>query len=251
MRHTPNMMRRKAPNPTMNDMAELLRRSKVTIGPMQMEQLWRYHNLIRKRNTDNELTRLKGFEAMVIKHYADSMIIGNFMALPSPLVDIGTGAGLPGVPLKIRYPNIKLILAEPRPKRVLFLNEVIKELRLTQTHVFDHKVVSASFTKPVNGVITRAVEPIEKTILRTTASLQQNGFLIFLKGPAVEPEIEQALRRFNGRYRLHLDKAYTIPETPHERRLVVFQRLDAPTITAPGEVSAEETEETPPSDDAL
>lgn len=253
MRHRPGIQKNSKPSraPSIHEMAEMLKKSKLSLNQLQLDQLWRYHNLIRKRNTDNELTRIKGFEPMVIKHYVDSMIVGNFLSLPTPLVDVGTGAGFPGVPLKIRYPHLKLILAEPRPKRVTFLNEVIRELRLSQTHVFDHKVVSASFTKPVNGVISRAVEHIEKTILRTSAALQKDGLLIFLKGPAVDPEIVQANKRFEGRYKLVMDKAYTLPNTPHDRRLVVYQRLDAPDLTKPSENLAEESEDSPPSEDAL
>src|SRR3954452_4738002 len=152
--------------PSPKRLEELLSRSGIRLNREQLEQLWRYHNLIRKRNQDRELTRIIEFESMVIKHYVDCMIVGKFLTLPSPLLDIGTGAGFPGIPLKIRYPHLKLILAEPRPKRIEFLKEVIAELGLKNIEVFDHKVVSENFYQPVKGVITRAVEPIEKTLLR-------------------------------------------------------------------------------------
>lgn len=161
---------------------------------------------------------------MVIKHYVDCMIIGKFLSLPSPLLDIGTGAGFPGIPLKIRYPHLKMILAEPRPKRIHFLKEAIRETGLQKVEVFEHKVVSASFHQPVRAVITRAVEVIEKTALRTSACLDKGGLLIFMKGPAVEPEITAMLDRFGDKYRLAADEEYTLPHTHHERRLVVFER---------------------------
>jgi 16S rRNA (guanine527-N7)-methyltransferase len=77
---------------------------------------------------------------MVVKHYVDSMIVADLCEIPSPLVDVGTGAGLPGIPLKIRLPKLKLVLAEPRPKRVEFLHEAVSELRLEGVGVFPHKV---------------------------------------------------------------------------------------------------------------
>jgi 16S rRNA (guanine527-N7)-methyltransferase len=209
-------------------MAELIAKSGIQLNREQLDQLWRYHNLIRKRNQDRELTRIIEFEAMVIKHYVDCMIVGKFFTLPSPVVDIGSGAGFPGIPLKIRYPHLRMILAEPRPKRVEFLNEAIRELGLSHTEVFEHKVVSRSFTTPVAAAVTRAVEPIEKTILRTSACLGKGGLLVFLKGPAVDPEIGQALSRFTGKIRLVTDQHYRLPHTPHERRLVVLEKLVDP-----------------------
>lgn len=211
--------------PTLNSMIDLLRRSEIKLNKEQIGQLWSYHNLIRARNADRELTRIIGFEPMIIKHYVDSMIVGKFFELPSPLVDIGTGAGFPGIPLKIRYPHLKITLAEPRPKRIAFLKEVIHTLKLRNVDVFEHKVVSRSFTTPVKGAITRALETIDKTILRTSGSLEVGGKLIFLKGPGVDPEISQARKRFGDSFKLILDKRYELPLSGHSRRLVVFEKL--------------------------
>ena len=209
----------------MEAMDGLLRKSGIRLSEGPLKQLWRYHNLFRQRNVGNELTRLIGFETIVVKHYVDCLIIGNLMRLPSPLVDVGTGPGFPGVPLKIRYPNLEMILAEPRPKRVEFLNEVIREVGLKNTTVFENRVVSKSFKTPVQGVITRAVETIDKTLLRTSASLAIGGQAIFMKGPNADEEIREVQKRFDGRYELEMDQHYTLPHTTHHRRLVVYRRL--------------------------
>lgn len=163
---------------------------------------------------------------MVIKHYVDSMIVGDFVRLPSPLIDIGTGAGFPGIPLKIRYPNLHIVFAEPRPRRVDFLKEASKLLGFRNVEFFDHKVVSQSFQKPMAGVITRAVEVIEKTLLRSSGCLTKGGKAIFLKGPNCDEEIREALKRCGKTHRLVSDESYVLPHTPHQRRLVVFQRIN-------------------------
>ena len=67
------------------------------------------------------LTRIHHFENMVLKHYVDSLLVLKFGELPSPLLDMGSGPGLPGVPLKIARPGVSMILAEPRGARAEFL----------------------------------------------------------------------------------------------------------------------------------
>lgn len=212
--------------PTKENMDQMLKAAKIFLNPSQLEQLWKYHQLIRKRNEDRELTRIVGFEPMVIKHYIDCMILGQLWKFPTPIVDVGSGAGFPGIPLKILIPSLKMILAEPRPKRIEFLNEVISELGLKDIEVFEHKVVSRSFTTPVQAVITRAVETMDKTALRTSGALEVGGQLIFMKGPNADDEIKEMKQRFGDTFTLILDKAYTLPKTDHQRRLVVFVRTN-------------------------
>jgi len=211
--------------PSLELMKRLLDRSGIRLSAPQLGLLWRYHSLIRKRNQDRELTRIIEFRSVVEKHFVDCMIVDRFTKLPSPIVDVGTGAGFPGIPLKILRPDLDLILAEPRPKRIAFLKEAIASLGLKKVRVFEHKVVSRSLTVPVRGVITRAVEPIDKSILRTSGALEKGGRLIFMKGPAVDPEIKEAQGRFDGQFRLVEDHHYCLPGTRHERRLVVFERI--------------------------
>jgi 16S rRNA (guanine527-N7)-methyltransferase len=212
------------PAPDRNALRALLARGGIRLDATQLDRLWRYHNLLRSRNQGSELTRLIGFESMVVKHYVDSMIVADLYTIPSPLVDVGTGAGLPGIPLKIRLPKLELVLAEPRPKRVEFLREACRELRLEGVEIFPHKVVSRSLTRPMKGAISRALEPIEKTVLRTSGCLKEGGLLIFMKGPAVEPEIAAARARFGSAIELVADKSYVLPGTRFQRRLVVIRR---------------------------
>lgn len=202
-----------------------MQRSSLRLDEGQLAQLWAYHSLLRKRNQGMELTRLVGFESIVIKHYVDSMIVSDFFPIPSPIVDVGTGAGFPGIPLKIRLPHLSLVLAEPRPKRVAFLEEAVRVTGLKGVEVFPHKVVSRSLTKPMRGAISRAVETMDKTILRTSGCLGAGGLLVFLKGPAVDPEIQEVRRRFPDALELVLDQHYRLPGTPFDRRLIVFRRL--------------------------
>jgi 16S rRNA (guanine(527)-N(7))-methyltransferase RsmG len=209
-------------------MRTLLEQAGIRLNGAQLDQLWRFDQLLRLRNQDRDLTRLIEFETVVVKHYIDSMYVGRLMELPSPLCDVGTGAGFPGIPLKIRYPHLQLVLAEQRPRRVAFLNEAISTLGLARVETFKQRVVSRSFTTPMRGVITRAVEPIQKTLLRTSGCTRAGSQIIFMKGPGASAELAEAARESRAEYKLTLDRAYTLPHSPHDRRLIVFERTTDP-----------------------
>ena len=163
---------------------------------------------------------------MVQKHYVDCVLVAKMLGwkLPSPLLDIGTGAGLPGIPLKIACPDAELILSEGRHKRIAFLHEVVKALGLRGIEIHEGKIYP-SFSRSVKGVITRALESIPKTLDRVMKCLEPGGKAIFMKGPSCNEEMEQALSVFRDTYKLSLDLSYTIPHSSHHRRLLVFKRL--------------------------
>jgi len=206
----------------------------LPLSDKQYKQLWQYHNLLREKNEEYDLTRIFQFDEMVQKHYIDSILVAQLLdwTLPSPLLDLGTGAGLPAIPLKIACPETEFILSEGRHKRVRFLHEVVEALGLEKIEIYGHKT-SASFSRPIRGVITRAVEPIAKTLARVKRSLQPGGWAIFMKGPKCDPEIKEAIESMSRFYRLERDIAYTIPHTPHQRRLVIFERLSDQPETEP------------------
>jgi len=208
----------------------MLIRSGIDLQPQPLNQLWTFHQLLRQRNETRELTRIIEFRSVVIKHYVDCLIIGKFISLPSPIIDIGTGAGFPGILLKIRYPHLDLVLAEPRHKRIVFLKEALNRLTLNNVKIFEHKVTSRSFQRPMKACITRAVEPIDKTLLRISGSLIKGGLAIFMKGPHVNEELQFAKRKHLETYRLVDDIAYCLPNTSFRRRLVAFERLVFPEI---------------------
>ncbi len=213
--------------PDARQLAEIFRAAGIPLTPVQVGQLWKYHQLLRQYNQELNLTRIHNFENMVRKLYIDSILPGRIIVFPSPLMDIGSGAGMPGIPLKIANPKMEIILAESRQNRVEFLEMVLRELDLKKITISGHGVSGASEV-PVKAVITRAVEAIPKTLERIAGSLAKGGLGVFMKGPHCEEEIKGALERFGSRFRLIGDHHYRIPNSSDERRLVVFERLDSP-----------------------
>src|SRR6056297_1373798 len=159
---------------TLTDMAALMARCGIYLSGTQLQQLWSYHKLLREYNPKLNLTRIHNFANMVIKLYVDSLLPGRMVALPSPLLDIGTGPGMPGIPLKIAHPDTEVILAESRKHRAEFLEIAIKELSLKKVSVVGHGI-TPKFNRPAAGVITRAVESMDKTLSRIEGCLRKDG----------------------------------------------------------------------------
>jgi 16S rRNA (guanine(527)-N(7))-methyltransferase RsmG len=211
----------KSIGPSLSSMIKIFERSGFTLRRESYELLWRFHQQIHEKNDELDLTRIKNFGSMVVKHYVDCAYVPKLIQLPSPLLDIGSGAGFPGIPIKILEPRVHLILAEGRKKRAAFLEEVCELLELDGIEVYPHKVFGG-FQRPVAGVITRALETIPRTLERVTSLLPENGKAIFMKGPNCGKEIEEAEKSCDQKFELEKDIPYSIPGTPYKRRLVIY-----------------------------
>ncbi|OJW08804.1 MAG: 16S rRNA (guanine(527)-N(7))-methyltransferase RsmG [Planctomycetales bacterium 71-10] len=204
----------------------ILRDCGVELASNQYDALWTYHQMLRAANASLNMTRIHNFENMVLKHYVDSLLVLDFLDLPSPIIDMGSGPGLPGVPLKIARPDVRMILCEPRSARVEFLSQVCEKLGFEGAEVYGHKL-GPDYPGRVKGVVTRAVASIAETFERVAACIEPGGRMIFMKGPGCDPEVDEARRDWTIWFRLEADHPYTIPGTTHDRRLVVYERTDA------------------------
>lgn len=197
--------------------------AKIPINDKQIRQFSLYYKLIVENNDDNDLTRIKGEDQFIIKHFIDSVYYTKFLTLPESIVDIGTGAGFPGIPLKIMNPEIHLILAEQRSRRVEFLKLAARELKLDGVEFYPHKVTEKSFFN-VRGVVTRALEDAPETLSRVEHFLPESGVVIFLKGPDAEGDISSLSENNKKNYTLELDKSYTLPGTDYSRKILLFRK---------------------------
>lgn len=207
-------------------LARELARAGLKLDEVALGRLWLYHQLLRDRNPELNLTRIHNFENMVRKHYVDSLIVLQLLdqadvALPEPLLDLGTGPGLPGIPLAIARPQHRFILADGRKQRTDFVSQAVARLGLENVLVHTGRVSPGSDLQ-FRGVITRAVERTERTLERVRSLLPAGGLALLMKGPAGVAEAEAA-RDLPG-YDLLLLREYTLPHSSDHRSLLVFQR---------------------------
>lgn len=194
------------------------------IGHSERQKLSEFYEILMLQQEKENFTRLLSLKDVGIKHFVDSMIVAKLCKLQFPLLDMGTGPGFPGIPLKILFPNEKIILAEGVQRRVEFLKIAREKLQLKELDIIGRNV-NPWFMYPVKGVITRAVEDVRNTLLNVTSCLQTGGKVFLMKGPGVDPEIKLAEKEVGNIYKLQEDIAYTLPNTTHDRRLLIYEKI--------------------------
>ena len=212
--------------PSPKELDRLLRFHGVELRRDTVDLLWAFHRILVENNGDGDLTRLRSFPTIVERHYADCILPCAFVEKwPTPMIDVGSGAGFPGIPLTIVHPEIELTLCEPRPCRGEFLERTIDKLGLKGISVFGHKVTSNSMRLPIHGSISRAFEAIPKTLVRLENAMLPGGRAFFLKGPAARDELKEFRARPVPGWVLDEEHWFDIPNSTQHRSLIVMKRV--------------------------
>lgn len=155
----------------------------------QIDAFLTYLEELKKWNKAYNLTGLKTDREIIIKHFFDSLLFAK--VLPSQamtLADIGSGAGFPGVPVKIMLPHLKVFLIEPTQKKAVFLRHVSNRLKLQDIEVIDRRIEDVKDLK-VDVAVTRALYSVREFVDKAKDILNKNGILILSKGPGLEKEL--------------------------------------------------------------
>ena len=175
----------------------------INVETDKIQKLEIYYKMLVEWNKIMNLTRITAKEDVYLKHFYDSLTIVKINDLKnvSTLCDVGTGAGFPGIVLKIFFPHIKIVLIDSLNKRINFLNEVIKKLELDGIEAHHVRMEEYSKTnKNVFDIITsRAVAKIPKLLNISIFSLKENGHLILLKANCDEEILNssETLKKLN------------------------------------------------------
>ena len=191
----------------------------------QLEQLEKYYELLVYWNERVNLTRIINKEDVYLKHFYDSLTIVKVVDLKeeNTLLDFGTGAGFPGMVLKIMYPNLKVTLVDSLQKRINFLDIVIKELDLKDITTIHERVENLKNSN-YDVITTRAVANLEKLLVYTHDIIDNNTKFIPLKAN-VDEEINQA-EKILKKYNLFIEKKenFYLPKENSIRNILVIKR---------------------------
>lgn len=168
-----------------NDFVKELEKLSINVTDTQIKQLDKYHELLVTWNEYMNLTGIVEKEAVYLKHFYDSLTLCKIINLDriETLCDIGTGAGFPGMVLKILFPNLKITLIDSLNKRIVFLNEVIKQLGLTDIETIHSRAEEYGIkNKEKYDVVTaRAVAPLNILLEYSIPLVKINGYFIAMK----------------------------------------------------------------------
>ena len=173
-----------------------LEKINVFLSKRQQDQLEKYYQLLVEWNKKINLTRIIEKNDVYLKHFYDSITLVKVIDLNQELslCDIGTGAGFPGLVLKIVFPNLRVVLVDSLLKRIKFLNEVIKELELDNIETIHIRAEEyVKFHKNEFDIVTsRAVSKLSNLIVYCVPLVKKNGYFIPMKANC-EEEMQEAL----------------------------------------------------------
>ena len=153
-------------------------------------RLTQYLDLLNRWNGKFNLTAVKDREEQVSKHLLDSLTVGSFLE-GSELLDVGTGAGLPGIPLAVLFPSVNVLLLDCNSKKTRFLTEVKAQLKLDNVQVLQARV-EAFRDRRFKQVICRAFTPLPELLPKVAHLIEQRGRLLAMLGQSPEhPEPDQ------------------------------------------------------------
>lgn len=212
-----------------NKFIEELKKLGINITDTQLNQLDKYYNLLVEYNKVMNLTGITEHDEVYLKHFYDSLTIIKSIDLNkcNSLCDIGTGAGFPGMVLKILFPNLEVTLLDSLNKRINFLTKVSEELGLEKVNLIHARAEEyASLNRNKFDVTTsRAVAHLSNLLEFSIPMTKENGYFIALKGNLDEElnEAKQAIKILNVEL---VDKIeFKLPIEESNRTIVKFKKI--------------------------
>lgn len=179
-------------NPQNRDLNALLCKNNIMLNSAQIALLESYTALLLRWNETHNLSGARMMEEMY-ENIVDSLYPLHFLQSFKSALDIGSGGGLPAIPLSIACQNVTFSLLEPRAKRFSFLQNVICELGLKNVNVFKARLESLNSQLQVDLITSRAVMPASKLMKMAHGFLSENGYFLLFKGSQFGANLKQEI----------------------------------------------------------
>jgi 16S rRNA (guanine527-N7)-methyltransferase len=186
---------------------------------MNSPQIEQYLQLLLKWNKAYNLTAIRDLDSMRIKHIADSLAVAPYLH-GDVILDVGTGAGLPGMPLAITNPDKQFILLDSNGKKVRFLRQAIQELGLKNVQAVHARIEEYQADQPISSIISRAFASIYDMLSVTAHLANQDTQFLAMKGIVPHEELTQLPKGF----KLIAIHELKIPKLDEPRCLIVMEK---------------------------
>ena len=201
----------------------------IDVTGEQLEKLEIYCNFLLEYNTHTNLTAIKNREEVYLKHFYDSLTLVKSIDLTSieNLLDIGTGAGFPGIVLKIFFPNLQIYLVDSNNKKTKFLNELKNKLNVDKVEVINNRIenITSRFINSIDVVTARAVTNLPVLVELALPLVKVNKYFIAMKGNAQEEleNSEYAITYLGGK--IEDVKEFDLPHDAGKRTLISIKKI--------------------------
>lgn len=206
---------------------------KIKLSDSQLEQFKIYFDLLVEWNDKINLTAITDEQGVAVKHFADSLTLFNYIDVPqgADVIDVGTGAGFPGIVLKIARPDIKLTLLDSLNKRLVFLQKILDETGLEAKLVHSRAEDGAKrveYREQYDFAVSRAVAQLNVLSEYCLGYVKKGGKFIALKGPNAEEEIinaKKALQALGGK--LINKYSFDLPQDGGSRNILEIIKINS------------------------
>ena len=196
----------------------LLTQAEIQLTDRQKDQLIQLVQLLNKWNKAYNLTSVRDPQEMLVKHILDSIVVSPYLQ-GDRFIDVGTGPGLPGLPLAIINPTKQFVLLDSLGKRISFIRNAVRELGLTNVEPVLSRVEEYQSEQKFDGVLSRAFASLKDMTDWCHHLPKQDGYFYALKGIYHEDEVQELDKKFEVKDVITLH----VPELVGERLLIVLR----------------------------
>ena len=202
----------------------------IILSEMQVEQFFKYMNLLLEWNEKINLTAITDENEIILKHFVDSLTICKYLENKNSLIDVGTGAGFPGIPVKIVRPDLKIVLLDSLNKRVKFLNDVIEKLDLKNIVALHGRAEEVArkpeYREQFDMATSRAVANLSVLLEYLVPFVKVGERCICMKGAEIEEELNSAGKAMMV-LGAKIDKVddFLLPGSDMRRNLVILKKM--------------------------
>jgi len=181
-----------------------------------------------KWNRKINLTAVREEKEVVLKHFIDSLSVFSHLPESGSLFDVGSGAGFPGIPLKMVNPRLYVTLIDSVQKKVDFQNHIIRALGLKEIEAIHGRIQDQEVLQRYEGqfdvVISRAFSDLQTFLSLTYPFLKKGGMAVAMKGRGLKEELRLISERERVSYQLKKDHTFLLPFSPYRRSILVFEK---------------------------
>ena len=202
----------------------------IELKEKQVKQFYDYINLLIEWNKKINLTAIIEPKEIILKHFVDSLTISKYINEKSTLIDVGTGAGFPGIPLKILRNDIKITLVDSLNKRIKFLDEVIKKLNLDNIKTVHGRAEeigrNKEYREKFDYATSRAVANISTLSEYLIPLIKNNGQCIYMKGTDLDEELEKGKKAISVLGGNIVNKEeFELPYSDIKRTIIIIEKV--------------------------